>query len=268
MQTRFRNATANFASMPDGKRGATGTARPQAPARPPVRRLPAQRGRRGALQVYELLREDILWLRIAPGSALDELALAERFEVSRTPIREALLLLAGEGFVHFLPNRTTIVAPMTMSNAGEYHDTLLILSRAVARSAAMSGRAESAALHGFIDRYRTAINAGDHEAALKADHAFQRQLASLSQNIFQERLFDQILDAGVRMHVLHYFVTATREELDEAADRMQALAEAVLDGDPDRSDRNMSRMIAADISIIARSLDPRFGHEMEIGTPR
>ena len=57
----------------------------------------ASKSKRGALQVHESLREDILWLRIEPGSALDEVALAERFEVSRTPIREALLLLSGEG---------------------------------------------------------------------------------------------------------------------------------------------------------------------------
>ncbi len=241
--------------------------RQRGPGAAPVRRLPAQRGRRGALQVHELLREDILWLRIEPGSALDELALAERFEVSRTPIREALLLLAGEGFVNFLPNRTTIVAPMSMDNAGDYQDTLLILSRAVARSAAMSGRAGAAGLDDLILRYSDAVKAGDHEAALKADHAFQRRLASLSGNMFQNRFFDQILDAGVRMRVLHYFVNSTREELTAAAGRMRAVAEAVIDGDPDRSDVCMTRMIAADIAIIARSLEPRFGHEMAIGAP-
>ncbi|MCC0040259.1 MAG: GntR family transcriptional regulator, partial [Brucellaceae bacterium] len=72
--------------------------------------------RRGALQVYDALREDILWVRIKPGSALDEVRLAERFKVSRTPIREALLLLSGESFVQFLPNRTTVVAPLLLNN--------------------------------------------------------------------------------------------------------------------------------------------------------
>ena len=71
----------------------------------------SRKHRRGSLQVYESMREDILWLRIDPGSAIDEVALAERFKISRTPIREALLLLSGDDLVKFLPNRTTIVAP-------------------------------------------------------------------------------------------------------------------------------------------------------------
>ena len=48
------------------------------------------KAQRGAIQVYETLRDDILWLRIAPGSAIDEVALAARFDISRTPVREAL----------------------------------------------------------------------------------------------------------------------------------------------------------------------------------
>ena len=219
------------------------------------------------MQVHESLRDDILWLRIEPGSALDEVALAERFEVSRTPIREALLLLSGEGLVRFLPNRTTIVAPMLMDNAGDYHDTLLILSRSAARTAALSGRADSDLLFSHIDRYRVAVDAGDTESILKAEHAFLRHLAELSGNIFQERFVDQILDAGVRMYVLHYFRNATTDELHQSVDRMAELSRAILDGDPERSDRRVSEMIQAGIAIIMRSLAPRVGHDMDVTSP-
>ncbi|MCY3876671.1 MAG: GntR family transcriptional regulator [Rhodobacteraceae bacterium] len=224
----------------------------------------ASKSRRGALQVHESLREDILWLRIEPGSALDEVALAERFEVSRTPIREALLLLSGEGLVKFLPNRTTIVAPMLMDNAGDYHDTLLILSRSVARTAAMSGRADGDLLFSHIDRSRAAVRAGDMESILRADHAFLRHLAALSGNIFLERFIDQILDAGVRMYVLHYFRNAAPDELHQSVEQMAELSYAILDGDPDRSDQRVSEMIQADIAIIMRSLAPRVGQDMKM----
>ena len=217
--------------------------------------------------MHESLREDILWLRIEPGSALDEVALAERFEVSRTPIREALLLLSGEGLVRFLPNRTTIVAPMLMDNAGDYHDTLLILSRSAARTAAMSGRADGDLLFSHIDRSRDAVEAGDTESILKADHAFLRHLAALSGNIFQERFVDQILDAGVRMYVLHYFRNATSDELHQSVERMAELSRAVLDGDPERSDQQVTELIQAGIAIIMRSLAPRVGHDMDVTSP-
>ncbi len=226
---------------------------------------PARRGRRGALQVYDRLRDDILWLRLEPGSALDEVALAERFEVSRTPVREALVMLAGEGLVQFLPNRTTIVAPMLLNNTGDYVDVLLVLSRSVARAAALSRRADADTLEGYVDQYRRAIVDGDMpEAAIKAANTFQRHLAELTGNIFLIQYFDQILDAGVRSRVLHYFPNASREELLSTVDQFEALAAAVLTGDADASDEATSRIIAFDVAVITRSLQPSFGATMDV----
>ena len=226
--------------------------------------LPKKRGRRGALQVYDVLREEILWLRIAPGTALDELALAARFEVSRTPIREALLLLAGERLVEFLPNRTSIVAPFSLDNTGDYLDTALIISRAMARAAALSGGAEAAVLNEYVQRFDQAVRADDWEASLRSELAALRHLAGLSGNIFLIKFFEQVVDAGIRMRVLHYYPNATADERRAAVDRLQALTDAVLAGDAGESDRVIVRMILSDFVIIVRSLEPRFGAEMQL----
>ena len=225
---------------------------------------PRKRARRGALQVYDVLREEILWLRITPGSALDELALAARFEVSRTPIREALLLLAGERLVEVLPNRTSIVAPFSLDNAGDYLDTAFIISRAVARAAALSGRAEPARLDEHLERLDRAVRAADFEGSLRCELAALRHLADLSGNIFLISFFGQVLDAGIRMRVLHYFPNATAAERRAAVGRLEALQAAVLAGDAAGSDRAIERMIHADFAIIVRSLEPRFGAEMRL----
>ncbi len=225
---------------------------------------PRKRGRRGALQVYDVLREEILWVRIAPGSALDERDLAARFEVSRTPVREALLLLAGERLVQFLPNRTSIVAHFSLDNAGDYLDTALIISRAVARAAALSGRAEAAPLNELVQRFVQAVDDDDWEASLKSELEALRHLAGLSRNIFLNKLFDQVIDAGMRMRVLHYYPNAGAEERRASAGRLEALAAAVLAGDAAASDRAIERMILADSAIIVRSLEPRFGGEMQL----
>ena len=225
---------------------------------------PRKRGRRGALQVYDVLREEILWVRIAPGTALDERALAARFEVSRTPVREALLLLAGDRLVQFLPNRTSIVAHFSLDNAGDYLDTALIISRAVARAAALSGRADAAPLNELVQRFVRAVDDDDWEASLKSELEALRHLAGLSRNIFLIKFFDQVIDAGMRMRVLHYYPNVTAEECRASADRLKALAEAVLAGDAAASDRAIERMILADSAIIVRSLEPRFGGEMQL----
>ena len=230
-----------------------------------IKARPRKRGRRGALQVYDVLREEILWVRIAPGTALDERALAARFEVSRTPVREALLLLAGDRLVQFLPNRTSIVAHFSLDNAGDYLDTALIISRAVARAAALSGRADAAPLNEFVQRFVQAVDDDDWEASLKSELEALRHLAGLSRNIFLIKYFDQVIDAGMRMRVLHYYPNVTAEECRASADRLKALAEAVLAGDAAASDRAIEQMILADSAIIVRSLEPRFGAEMQLG---
>ena len=225
---------------------------------------PRKRGRRGALQVYDVLREEILWLRIAPGSALDELALAARFEVSRTPIREALLLLAGERLVTVLPNRTSIVAPFSLDNAGDYLDTALIISRAVARAAALSGRAEAARLNEHVQRVERSVRADDAKASLECELEALRHLAELSGNIFLIKFFGEVLDSGIRMRVLHYFPNSTAKERRASVGRLEALQKAVLAGDPEASDRAIERMLLADFTIIIRSLEPRFGARMRL----
>ena len=226
---------------------------------------PRKRGRRGALQVYDVLREEILWVRIAPGSALDERDLAARFEVSRTPIREALLLLAGERLVQFLPNRTSIVAPFRLDNAGDYLDTALIISRAMARAAALSGRAEAGVLNEHVQRFARAVEADDWEESLGSELEALRHLAGLSGNIFLIKFFDEVVDGGMRMWVLHYYPNASVDECRASVGRLEALVEAVLAGDADASDRAIETMILAQSAIVARSLEPRFGAEMQLG---
>ena len=229
-----------------------------------IKATPRKRGRRGALQVYDVLREEILWVRIAPGSALDERDLAARFEVSRTPIREALLLLAGERLVQFLPNRTSIVAPFSLDNTGDYLDTALIISRAMARAAALSGRAEAGVLNEHVQRFARAVEADDWEASLRSELEALRHLVGLSDNIFLIKFHEQVLDAGMRMRVLHHVPNATADERRASVGRLEALVEATLAGDADASDRAIEQMVLADVAIIARSLEPRFGAKMDL----
>lgn len=220
--------------------------------------------RRGAVLVYEALREDILWLNIAPGTVIDEVALAERFSVSRTPIREALLLLQGDWLVQFLPSRTSIVAPLSLNNSGHYFDSHLMLARMAARSAALSGGAERTALMAHVSHFRAAIAAGKHRAALRASLALTRDLTGLTQNIFLERYYGHSLDSGIRTKIVHYFPNAKTAELDRACSLHEALIDAVNTGDGDASDAAMRALVMHEIEIILRSLQPAYGDDMQI----
>ena len=73
-------------------------------------------------QIYESLREAIIEGRIAPGTRLREQALADEFDVSRVPLREAIPQLEAEGFVHTLPRRGTVVTHLTMRDVNDLFD--------------------------------------------------------------------------------------------------------------------------------------------------
>src|SRR4030095_13154476 len=87
----------------------------------------------GWRSVYDTLRTEILALTLAPGQLLDETSLAERFGLSRSPVREALIRLAAEDLVVTLPNRSTIVAPIDLASFPKYVDALDIAQRMTSR---------------------------------------------------------------------------------------------------------------------------------------
>lgn len=219
----------------------------------------ARRGR-GSTAVYEELREDILTLRIAPGSALDEVALADRFGLSRTPIREALLMLSGEDLVTFLPGRSAIVTPHTMSNAHEYMDALMLLSRAINRLAAEMRT--PAALTRIKERqaaYVHALAEGDVHAVTAADIAFHQAISAAGGNEFLGKFYRLALDYGRRMHMLHYYPVFDDDERALCIAQHQAMVEAIEAGDAARSDEIVGEHLMSELRVVQRSLEPKTG---------
>lgn len=223
-----------------------------------------KRPRRGSTQIYEALREDILWLQLAPGSALDEVALASRFNVSRTPVREALLLLAGEDLVTLLPNRTSIVAHFSLDNMGEYLDVHFILSRAVARSAAMCRSDEDIvemkkAAKDFIET----TDEGVPEQILRTELELRRRISQSARNQFLDKFYGLNLDYGLRAKVLHFYKLANAGELGSIARKSSLLVEAIGERNPEESDTIMSELLTDEIEIFNRCLEPRLGSVFE-----
>ena len=222
------------------------------------------RKKRGALLVYEKLREDIQWMRLDPGSALDEVALAKRYDVSRTPIREALLLLENEGFVQFLQNRTSIVAPLSLHNQSAFLDTFILLSRGLIRAAAMHGAAKGDRLQELVQEYARELEAGEVERAFRAQLELNRCIARQAQNRFLEKYFLEAQDASVRMKLLYFFPHLTAAGRKEAVARLQTIVDAVIAGDPDAGDAAVRDTILFESSVIQGGLAPRYGHRISI----
>ena len=94
---------------------------------------------RGSLadSVCRRIADEIALGHFVPGSKLDELMLAERFQVSRTPVREALKQLAIMGLVDCRPNRGSVVSAMSTEQLDQMFEAIGELEAACARHAAL-----------------------------------------------------------------------------------------------------------------------------------
>lgn len=160
----------------------------------------------GSRIVYDRLREEILDLTLAPGTPIDEITLAERLSMSRTPVREALARLAGEGLVTALTNRSTVVAPIDFANLNAFFDALTLMYRATTRLAAeYRGEGDLTAIRAAQERYAIAVDAGDEALMIARNRDFHMAIAAAGRNPYYNQLFARLLDEGRRILRLYYY---------------------------------------------------------------
>jgi DNA-binding GntR family transcriptional regulator len=222
---------------------------------------------RGSTAVYADLREDILSMRLRPGTALDEVALAKRFGLSRTPVREAMVMLSAEQLVTFLPSRSAIVALHTMENTPEYLDALVLHARAVARLAAQERTAEALAAIRERQREYELATAGEVvvPAVVAADVAFHNAVADAGRNQFLNSFYGLTLDYGRRMMLLHYYPRFDGREGERTRAEHAALVAAIANGDRDRAEELATEQIHAAVRVIQRSLEPKLSPSQSLG---
>jgi len=159
----------------------------------------------GVMQVYTVLRDEIIDLTLEPGSPIDEIQLADRFGMSRTPIREALVRLAGDGLVTTLPNRSTVVSQINFLSLHPFFDALTLMYRVTTRLAAeYHTDAQLRDIRSHQKAFARAVRDQDALAMIATNRDFHAAIASAAQNVFYEGLFLRLLDEGRRILRLYY----------------------------------------------------------------
>jgi DNA-binding GntR family transcriptional regulator len=163
----------------------------------------------GSARVYTKLREEILRVQLPPGSPLDEVGLSDRFEMSRSPIREALVRLSSEGLVVILPNRSTIVSPMDFQRIPEFLDALDLLQRVVTRLAALHCTPSDLkqivkAQKGYERAIAESIASGDSLVMIEKNYDFHMTIAGAGRNQYFMDLYRRLLEEGRRMLHFHF----------------------------------------------------------------
>ena len=188
--------------------------------------------------VYENLRSDILTCRLAPGDDMREQELAERYAVSRQPVREALLRLEREHLVTVQPRQGYRVNPISLSDARDLLRFRLALEPACVAEAIENATAE---VLKALDEFRSF--AGDHEDFIAYNRAFHSALAHASGN---RRMAAALCDLiGQADRLVRVSVANVRDH-----DPTQLVAEhvALIEAMQRRDGRGAARIIKAHIS--------------------
>ena len=138
-------------------------------------------------EVAELLRQRIFSRALPPGSWIDELKLAEEYGISRTPLREALKVLAAEGLVTMKVRRGAYVTEMSDQDLGDvYHLLALLESDAAGYVAARATDAQLRELQGLHDELEAA--AGEHDRFFQLNEQFHMRLLEIAGNRWRNQM--------------------------------------------------------------------------------
>ncbi|MFN7122505.1 MAG: GntR family transcriptional regulator [Hydrogenophaga sp.] len=138
-------------------------------------------------EVAELLRQRIFQRELEPGSWIDELKLAEEYGISRTPLREALKVLAAEGLVTMKVRRGAYVTEVSEKDLADvYHLLALLESDATGVVAERATDAELAELQSLHDALEAAVGERDRFFAL--NEQFHMRVLELASNRWREQM--------------------------------------------------------------------------------
>jgi DNA-binding GntR family transcriptional regulator len=208
---------------------------------------PAARARgTGASAVYDELRADILNLKIAPGTLLDESDLSRRFGLSRSPVREALIRLSAEGLIQTLPNRSPVVTPFDIAQVPGFLDALELMYRVTCRLAAMYRTdAEMKAIAAKAKQVERGFKDKDTVVQMRENREFHMLIAEAGGNPVYTTWLGQLLDQGQRLFRLSAFFEgdkAVKSDFSEHAGIVAAIAKQDLAAADEAAARDLNML--------------------------
>ncbi|MEY2656286.1 MAG: hypothetical protein RLZZ395_28 [Pseudomonadota bacterium] len=138
-------------------------------------------------EVAELLRQRIFARELEPGSWIDEVKIAEAYGISRTPLREALKVLAAEGLVTMKMRRGAYVTEVNEKDLSDVYHLLALLESDAA--GVVAERATEVELESLAELHQSLERAqGDREAFFRINEEFHQRLLQLADNRWREQM--------------------------------------------------------------------------------
>ncbi|MEE2998836.1 MAG: GntR family transcriptional regulator [Pseudomonadota bacterium] len=145
--------------------------------------------------VYENIRADILACVLMPGSRIFENDIAKRYNVSKSPVRDALLRLQEQGLIEVLPRKGYLIRPISIADAHDLYEMRILLEKSSIRRACEEASDEDLA---SLDEFRSADN-GDLVHWVSYNRNFHRRITELSGNTRMSRITAEVIDQFDRL---------------------------------------------------------------------
>jgi len=198
-------------------------------------RLATPAARSLTARVYNDLKRDILRCALRPGQDVYEGMLAERYGVSKTPIREALNTLRQEGYVQVMPRRGYRIAPVSVQDVQHIFHVRLLLEPSAAELAAQRVSGEQLAELRRLAQHRSNQSRSERMAA---NRTFHLAVAEASGNARLVAFIGRLLEDVERLYHLGLDLNTADPAHD---DHHHTLVDALMKGD-----HHMARDIMAD----------------------
>jgi GntR family transcriptional regulator, rspAB operon transcriptional repressor len=164
--------------------------------------------------IYYALREEIINLYLEPGTSISEKELSEKYSVSRTPVREALVRLAQEGLVNIYPQKGTVISLIDLSAVEEGRFLREHLERAVVKEACIEFSQENIlALEMNLKLQKMYIENHDYKKLFDADEDFHK---IIFEGCNKKRIWKSINDGSTefqRIRVLRLAVNSSWDNI-------------------------------------------------------
>jgi DNA-binding GntR family transcriptional regulator len=183
-------------------------------------------------EVLSKLRAMILRGELAPGERVQERALCEELGISRTPLREALKVLAASGLVELWPSRGARIAPLRADEVAQTFDVIAVLEREAGGLAAV--RLDAARIDELCRLHEAMLahaRVHDSESLLRLDLQIHRTLVEVAGNRMLAAVHEGL---AIRVERARFIVSTDPERLRRSMQEHEVILEAILARDPAR----------------------------------
>jgi DNA-binding GntR family transcriptional regulator len=198
------------------------------------------------------LRSLIIRGDLPPGEPLVEADLCDALGVSRTPLREALKLLAAQGLVELRLNRSAIVAPIRREEIDDLFEAVAGIERIAAELAAarMTARDHErlASLQGRMERH---YNAGELREYFELNQQIHGFIVASARNGALQSTHEGLM---ARVERARFFALASRERWDESVEEHRQIMEALAANDSDRAGRLLAHHVIRTGQVVSNTL--------------